>query len=304
MLGDLFNTPMEQVKNRVHTAREWWGLSAGLVSRWLPRSIVKYMLRHVKPAPEGIVSNVSKERNLKHCLPPSANRPQALTVFLTARRDLRAGKKRGSFWKLTSTFYVEATLQLASRPAGLFSFGRPGMSTRLHKWFVPRMLCDPHAVQLRLQIYHDSHVRGTTKVCAGVHPSVSEVCFQNKHDWEHHRNWNGGDCPPCLFWSRQRNPSHWLRVFPLCRRHKKRALQERKNFEESVVHSVQRRRRSRKAVSSTWSSKRQACKLALEKQRNMQRGTFNHRKGLFQAMEEESHGHALKIKEKLEKWTW
>ena len=83
--------------------------------------------------------------------------------------------------------------------------------------------------------------------------------------------------------------------------HKKRALQERKNFEESVVLSAQRRRCSRKAVSSTWKSKTQACKLVLEEQRNVQRGTLNHRKGLFQAMEEESLGHALEMKEKLEK---
>ena len=82
---------------------------------------------------------------------------------------------------------------------------------------------------------------------------------------------------------------------------KKRALQEKKNFEESVVLSVQRRRRSRKAVSSTWNSKRQVCKLALQKQRNVQCGTLNHRKGLFQAMEEESQGHALEIEERFEK---
>ena len=44
-----------------------------------------------------------------------------------------------------------------------------------------RMLWDPHAVQLRLQIYHDSHVRGTAKVYAGVHP-VSEVSYQKNHD--------------------------------------------------------------------------------------------------------------------------
>ena len=82
---------------------------------------------------------------------------------------------------------------------------------------------------------------------------------------------------------------------------KKRALREKTKFEESVVLSVQRRRRSRKSVSSTWNSKRQACKLALQKQRSVQRGTLNHRKGLFQAKEEESHGHALEIEEKLEK---
>ena len=91
------------------------------------------------------------------------------------------------------------------------------------------------------------------------------------------------------------------RVLTLSSTTKKRALQERKNFEESVVLSVQRRRCSRKAVSSTWNSKTQACKLVLEEQRNVQRGTLNHRKGLFQAMEEESLGHALEMKEKLEK---
>ena len=37
------------------------------------------------------------------------------------------------------------------------------------------------------------------------------------------------------------------------------------------------------------------------KKSNMQRGALNHRKGLFQAMEEKSHGHALEIEEKLRK---
>ena len=34
------------------------------------------MLRNVQLAPEGIVWDVSRDRNLKNCLPPTANRPQ------------------------------------------------------------------------------------------------------------------------------------------------------------------------------------------------------------------------------------
>ena len=159
-----------------HGKGGWRGLSAGLVSRWPPRSIVKYILHHVKPALEGIVWDVSKERNLKYCLPPSANRPQALTVFLTARKDLRAGKKRVSFWKLTSTFFVEATLQLASRPEGLFSFGSPGMLTRLHKWFVPRMLCDPHAVQTAIaNLSRQPCARDCESICRSASISLRGV---------------------------------------------------------------------------------------------------------------------------------
>ena len=135
---------------------------------------MKYMLRHVKPALEGSVWNVSKETNLKYCLPPSANRPQALTVFLTARKDLRAGKKLGSFWKLTSTNCVEATLQLASRPAGLFPFGSPGMLTKLQK-----MIRAPNALRPSRCANCDCKFI-TTAMCAGLRKYMQECIHQSQ----------------------------------------------------------------------------------------------------------------------------